>query len=288
MGDFLKPDGFVGPRGLRALSQEGSIGAEVARYVRRSRADKRARAALPYADHRRPQPVEPVLLVPGFMAGDGTLAGMSAMLRGTGYRTYRSHIRVNFGCTRETADHLERRVEAIATRRGRKVTIVGHSLGGMLARGLAARRPDLIHGIVSMGSPILAPGAVHQVLAWDADLLTRLTRAGVRGLMSEDCIAGSCARASFDESHLPLDPGVGFTAVYSRRDGIVDWRACVDPAAVPVEVTASHVGMAIDPLVFDVVRDALDGQRRARAAQAATQAATQDPAPEIRLRLSPA
>lgn len=264
----------MGPEGLRALSREGSIVTEVARFVRRSRSDRRARAALPYVGHHRPDAAEPVLLVPGFMAGDYTLVGMAKMLRGAGYRTYRSHIFMNMGCTREAADRLERRIEAIATRRGRKVSIVGHSLGGMLARGLAARRPDLIGGIVAMGSPVMAPGAVHDILARDAELLTRLTRAGFGGLMSEDCIAGACARASFDETQAPLDPGVGFTAIYSQRDGIVDWRACLDPAANPVEVRASHVGMALDPLVFDVVRDALDAQRLSRANQVAAPSGT--------------
>jgi pimeloyl-ACP methyl ester carboxylesterase len=212
-----------------------------------------------------------VLLVPGFMAGDATLAGMAAMLRRAGYRTYRSQIHVNMGCTRAAADRLERRLESIAIRRGRKVSIVGHSLGGMLARGLAARRPDLVHGIVSMGSPILAPGAVHGVLAWDAEMLTRLARAGFGGLMSEDCVAGSCARTSFEESRAPLDEATGFTAIYSRRDGIVDWRACLDPAAHAVEVTTSHLGMAFDPVVFDVVRAALDDQQVVRASRDAAQ-----------------
>lgn len=267
MGDFLKPEGFVGPQGLKALVREASVLGESARYVVRARSDRKARAALPYAGHHHRAAAEPVLLIPGFMAGDYTLAPMAKMLRGAGYRTYRSHIRVNMGCTREAADRMERRIESIATKRGRKVSIVGHSLGGMLARGLAARRPDLINGIVSMGSPILAPGAVHEVLQKDAELLTRLTRAGFGGLMSEDCIAGDCARASFEESHAPLDPEVGFTAIYSQRDGIVDWKACVDPAAIPVEVTASHVGMAMDPLVFDQVRIALEGQLAARQAE---------------------
>ncbi|MFL6060626.1 MAG: esterase/lipase family protein [Marmoricola sp.] len=266
MGDFLKPEGFAGPQGLRALSREGSIVEETVRYLRRVRADRKVSDALPYAGHHRPAGVEPVLLIPGFMAFDATLAPMARMLRGAGYRTYRSHIGVNMGCTREAADRLERRVEAIALHRGRKVSIVGHSLGGMLARGLAARRPDLIAGIVSMGSPVLAPGAVHDLLSRDAELLTRLTRAGFGGLMSEDCIAGDCARSSFEETHQPLDPAVGFTAIYSRRDGIVDWRACIDPAATAVEVSASHVGMALDPLVFDAVHTALEGQRVSRLA----------------------
>ena len=112
----------------------------------------------------------------------------------------------------------------------------------MLARGLAVRRPDLISGIVTMGSPMLAPGAHHVLLTTGVDVLVRLSRAGVPGLMSEECVAGSCARQSFDESRQPLPAGVSFTAIYSRRDGIVDWRACVDPEAHAVEVTASHVG----------------------------------------------
>ena len=269
MGAFLRPDGFVGPRGLRALSREGSVVTEAARYLVRSRSDRKARAVLPYAGHHRPGAAEPVLLIPGFMAGDYTLAPMAAMLRGAGYRTYRAQITVNSGCTREAADRLERRIESIATRRGRKVSIVGHSLGGMLARGLAARRPDLVHGIVSMGSPILAPGAVHEVLQRDAEMLTRLTRAGFRGLMSEDCIAGDCARTSFEETHASLDPEVGFTAIYSQRDGIVDWKACLDPAATHVEVRTSHCGMAVDPVVMDIVLRALRDQQVSVASRAA-------------------
>ena len=79
-------------------------------------------------------------------------------------------------------------------------------------------------------------------------------------------MAGSCARQSFEESRQPLPAGVSFTAIYSRRDGIVDWRACVDPVAHAVEVTASHVGMGLDPHVIDVVTEALrlpayDGRR---------------------------
>jgi pimeloyl-ACP methyl ester carboxylesterase len=190
---------------------------------------------------------------------------MSRSLRHQGFRTYRADIRANVGCTLAAAAQLEERLEEITQRRGSKVRIVGHSLGGMLARGVAARRPDLVHGVVAMGSPIVAPGAVHQVLAWDADLLSRLARAGFSGLMSEDCLAGACARQSFDESRAPLDPSVDFTVLYSRRDGIVDWKACLDPDAEAVEVSTSHLGMAFDPLVFDVVSAALAQQKVNRA-----------------------
>jgi pimeloyl-ACP methyl ester carboxylesterase len=269
LGSFLLPAGFDGPTGVRALSREASAIVEGARLVRRSRSDRRARALLPYAGSHRVPAHDPVLLVPGFMAGDTTLKAMSVFLRHQGFRTYRAQIHVNAGCTRQAADKLERRVEAIATRRDRKVSIVGHSLGGMLARGLAARRPDLIEGIISLGSPVLAPGAIHRVLAWDAQLLAKLTRAGFRGMMSVDCFGGECARLSFEESHEPIDPELGFTVIYSKRDGIVDWRACLDPAAEQVEVRTSHCGMAVDPAVMDQVLSALRAQQLRRATREA-------------------
>lgn len=203
------------------------------------------------------------------MAGDTTLKAMSVFLRHQGFRTYRAQIHVNAGCTRQAADHLEVRLESIATRRNRKVTIVGHSLGGMLARGLASRRPDLVEGIVSMGSPVLAPGAIHKVLAWDAQMLAKLTRAGFGGMMSADCFGGECARVSWEESQKPLDAELAFTAIYSKRDGIVDWRACLDPSADQIEVPTSHCGMAVDPIVMDHVLAALRGQQVRRATREA-------------------
>jgi triacylglycerol lipase len=267
LGSFLLPTGFDGPAGIRALARETSTIVEAGRLVRRNRADKRARALLPYAGSHRVTAQDPVLLVPGFMAGDATLKGMAMFLRHQGFRTYRAQIHVNVGCTREAADRLERRIETIAIRRDRKVTIVGHSLGGMLARGMASRRPDLVEGIISMGSPVLAPGAIHKVLAWDAEMLARLTRVGFRGMMGSDCFGGECARLSFEESKLPIDPEVAFTAIYSKRDGIVDWRACLDPGAKHVEVRTSHVGMAVDPVVMDHVLTALRDQQVRRASR---------------------
>jgi triacylglycerol lipase len=256
VGTFLHPPGFASPN-LGAVLRERSLVAEAGRYAVRSAGERRAHRRRPAAPGARFP--EPVILVPGFMAGDASLRFMAGTLRRQGFRTYRSHIHANVGCTLDAAARLEGRLESIAERRGGRVQIVGHSLGGMLARGLAVRRPDLISGVVTLGSPMLAPGAHHASLARSVDVLVRLSRAGVPGLMSEDCVAGVCARQSFDESRQPIPPSVTFTAVYSRRDGIVDWRACVDPMAVSVEVSTSHIGMAIDPRVIDHVVAALRG-----------------------------
>jgi triacylglycerol lipase len=256
LGSFLLPEGFRRPRAAAVL-RESTVVLEAGRYAVLSLEERRRRRATAYAARASRESDEPVFLVPGFMAGDATLRAMSRTLRGRGFRTYRAHIRANVGCTRAAADELERRIESVAIRRDSPVRIVGHSLGGMLARGLAVRRPDLISGIVTLGSPVLAPGAHHLLLTASVDTLVRLSRAGLPGLMAADCVAGPCAWQSFEESQQPLPPGVSFTAIYSRRDGIVDWRACLDPAAHAVEVNASHLGMGLDPRVIDVVTDAL-------------------------------
>ncbi|MBS2936832.1 alpha/beta fold hydrolase [Nocardioides sp. J2M5] len=252
---FLTPEGFAQPA-VGAVLREGSALLEGGRYAVHAWSSRGSRRRTPLGS----APVrvgEPVLLVPGFLAGDSSLAPMSRTLRHLGFRTYRADVRANVGCTLAAAAQLEERLEELVQRRGTRARVVGHSLGGMLARGVAARRPDLVAGIVTMGSPVLAPGAHHASLARSVDLLVRLNRAGMRNLMAADCVAGRCAEESFDQTRSPLPDGVDFTAIYSRRDGIVDWRACLDPAAQTVEVRSSHVGMAFDPAVITLVASAL-------------------------------
>jgi triacylglycerol lipase len=259
VADFLLPEGFDAP-GRAAVLREASVVTEAGRLAW-SRLGRRVGAHVawqtPYAGAAALRDADPVVLVPGFMAGDATLSALARALREDGHRTYRSHIHANIGCTLRAAAQLESRLESVVARRGRRVRVVGHSLGGLLARGLAVRRPDLVAGIITLGSPVLAPGAHHPSLTRSLDALVRLSRAGVPGLMALDCVTGDCARTSFDESRQPLPAGVDFTAIYSRRDGIVDWRACIDPLAVPVEVRSSHLGMAVDPTVISAVRRAL-------------------------------
>ncbi len=264
LGSFLCPPGYAGPSGVRAIARETSVVSEAARYVRRSAQDRFRRRETTWVTRTPEHAGDPVVLVPGFLAGDGSLALMARHLRAQGYRTYRSSMHANIGCTKDASDQLERRIEGVALKRGRKVTIVGHSLGGLMARGLAGRRPDLVEGIVTLGSPILAPGAAHKVLLWDLALMVRLQRAGLGRVMGADCTSGDCARTSWEAAQVPLVRGLGFTSVFSRRDGVIDWRSCLDPQARTVEVATSHLGMAFDPGVLDIVAGALDAQREAR------------------------
>lgn len=256
VADFLLPEGFAAP-GRGAVLREARVVTEAGRLAWSRLGERVSGRTAAYVGRAALRDVDPVVLVPGFMAGDASLSALARALRAQGHRTYRSHIHANVACTSRAAAQLETRLESIVARRGRRVTVIGHSLGGLLARGLSVRRPDLVAGIVTLGSPMLAPGAHHVALTRSLDALVRLSRVGVPGLMALECVAGECARSSFDESRLPVPPDVSFTAVYSRRDGIVDWRACIDPLATAVEVRSSHVGMVVDPAAIRAVCDAV-------------------------------
>lgn len=261
LAPFLSPEGYQ-PPAYWALAKELHVGHELGHAaVRVAAGTVRRRTA--------PEPGDSVLLLPGFLAGDYSLSLLARSLRAEGYRTYRSSIRSNVGCLDDTARQLERRLEAIVARRSEKVSIVGHSLGGMLGRGLALRRPDLVSGVITMGSPLMAPGSAHPLLMSAASALVALNRSGLAGLLSEDCVAGECARTTWEEFHGELDPQIDFACIYSTWDGLVDWRSCVHPRSLPIKVRASHLGMAVSPHVHDHVVAELRRQQEGRLARAA-------------------
>jgi pimeloyl-ACP methyl ester carboxylesterase len=208
----------------------------------------------------------PVLLIPGFLAGDGTLATMTHWLRMLGYRTRRAGIRANVACSEAACARLEQRLEAFAEAQGRPVAIVGQSRGGIFAKALAARRPDLVDSIVTLGSPTVAQLRVHPLVLAQIGIVGALGSGHVPGMFSLRCLRGDCCERFRSALAGPFPDDVHWTALYSRTDGIVDWRACLDPQASElVEVRASHCGMALNAQVYAEVAAALGGGGFARA-----------------------
>jgi triacylglycerol lipase len=199
----------------------------------------------------------PVLLIPGFLAGDPSLRMMASWLKGLGYRPCRARMRINVDCTTRALDRLEAELEELAEQHGGKVAVVGQSRGGAMARLLAARRPDLISGIVTLGSPLTDQLAVHPFVRAHVFGVGLLGTLGVPGLFSHGCQWGECCAGTRELAEEAFPEGVGFVSVYSRSDGIVDWHACLDPHAELAEVEASHIGMAMSAPTYRVVAKSL-------------------------------
>lgn len=194
-----------------------------------------------------------VLLVPGFGCGDRSLELTSRWLRARGYRPSGSRTGLNLGCTTELADRIEHRLEEHAETTGRRVILLGQSRGGWLARLVARRRPDLARGLVMLGSPVLDPLGAHPRALRTARKLARLSTLGVPGLLTQDCLSGSCFRTSSAALAAPLPPQVPAVTVYSRSDAIVPWELCLDKCAERVEVSSGHTGMGLDPDLYTQV-----------------------------------
>jgi triacylglycerol lipase len=201
----------------------------------------------------------PVLLVPGFLAGDASLGPMAGWLKRAGYRPARAGMVANVDCSGAALGRLEERLERVVREQGKRAVVIGQSRGGAFAKVVAVRRPDLVCGIVTLGAPQMAPLAVHPLVRLHLHAVGALGSLGAPGLFRRSCLDGECCAEFWSELAGPLPAGVGFVAVYSKSDGIVDWRACLDPYAdEQVEIGASHIGMAVNPAAWKAIASALD------------------------------
>jgi triacylglycerol lipase len=215
---------------------------------------------------------QPVMLIPGFLAGDDSLGLMTQWLRRTGHRTKSAGIRANVDCSNAVAERLRERLDCLAESTGQRVAIIGQSRGGNIAKVLAVRYPDLVSGVVALGSPQLDPFDVHPLVRAQVYAVGALGTLGVHGLFKHSCRSGKCCETFWEDLQAPMPKRVGYLCIYSKSDGIVRWRSCLDPDAEHLEIDASHVGMAVAPRAYRGIAQAL---RQFRAA---------DPGPRRRRR----
>ena len=186
----------------------------------------------------------PVVLVPGFLAGAGSLHVAGEALRAAGHDPHPAGIRWNVSCSETAVQRLTVTVERIAERDGQRVALVGHSRGGLFARVLAHRRPELISSVTTLASPHRDQLAVHPLIWVAAATLATAGLARVPGVLRWSCSGTGCCERFVRDLAAPVPESVGVLSVYSRTDGVVDWRACVDPAGRALEAATSHCGMA--------------------------------------------
>ncbi len=184
-----------------------------------------------------------VLFVPGYLASDTSMADLGAWFTRAGWIVEPSGMRRNVDCNTRALDVLERRLGEFA--QGRRALVVGHSRGGIYAMLLAARRPDLVAGAVSLAGPLQEPfSAFHPLLLLNVALIGQLGRIGVPGLLDDGCWRGSCSERIASEIRDLRATDVPLVSLYSRSDGVIDWRSCLHPAATEThEVGGSHASL---------------------------------------------
>lgn len=186
-----------------------------------------------------PRRWHPVLLIPGLMAGDASLYPLAARLRSLGHRVFFSGIWCNAGCPRRTIKWLQTSLRDAYLRTGRKVVVIGHSLGGLYARELARLRPEHVERIILLGAPLRDVIENSTPLLWPFIRLAKRIHRKCISLMKETgAVCGI-------EPQCKPPPGVPETIIYSKSDAVVDWRSCIEagPRVESIEVSSSHCGL---------------------------------------------
>lgn len=189
-----------------------------------------------------------VMVLPGFMADDSSTRQLRRFLSKKGYDVHAWGLGRNLGPNNvyDMERRLLLRLHLMKQRRGRKVSIVGWSLGGIIARELARAEPDLVRQVITLGSPFGGHPAATNV--WRIfQMITKQTE------MDPD-FAEQLQQMSAPVGHVPS------TAIYSKTDGVASWRVCMEQEHAMtdnIEVRAAHCGLGFNPFVFYAIADRL-------------------------------
>lgn len=209
---------------------------------------------------------EAVVVVPGFLGDDRYLTELYLWLRRIGYRPYFSGIGRNVDCPEILTQRLMLTIAQAYEDTQKPVFIVGHSLGGMLARGAGHRAPSMVKKVITMGAPFKSVTAHPMVLSVANFVRSNIIgeRRGRREVTSK-CFTPQCS-CEFVTTMRDGEPQDDFArnAIYSKCDGVVDWRACMEENdSLNHEVTATHIGMAFNPDVYRKLGNLLAGVKEA-------------------------
>jgi alpha/beta hydrolase fold len=183
----------------------------------------------------------PVLVLPGLMAGDDSTLPLRKFLEGRGYEVSGWGLGLNRGLREGVQEGMLDLVREFSDLHGRKISIVGWSLGGVFARELAKMLPDRVRSVISLGSPF--GGSPKSTNAWRVYELA----------------SGQSVDDAQDDA-VTVAPPVPTTAIYSRTDGICAWQSCVEKISAlseSIEVQGSHCGLAVNPAAVYAVADRL-------------------------------
>jgi Palmitoyl protein thioesterase len=195
-----------------------------------------------------------VVLIPGFLANDIYLMEMYAWLKRIGYRPYYSGIGMNADCpnlliSRRLAETMDQALRET----GRKVHLIGHSLGGIIARSVAGSRSEEVASVITLGAPFRGT-AMHPRVRDMVNLIRRQILRNHEENVLPDCYTSQCTCSFLDHLRKEIPAGVGETAIYTCTDGLVDWRYCLtDNPENNFEITGTHLGLAFNPNIYRLI-----------------------------------
>lgn len=199
-----------------------------------------------------------VVIIPGFLGTDLYLMELHGWLERIGYRAYFSGIGINAECPNLLVQRqLNKTIETALTETERRIHLIGHSLGGVMARSVTGQRSDDIASVITLASPFRSIVTSRAVVHATEAIRLRILQENGKGVLPT-CYTGRCTCNFVDSLKRDVPDSTIETAIYTRDDGIVDWRYCVtgDPDC-DFEVPGTHIGMAFNPAAYAIVADRL-------------------------------
>lgn len=194
----------------------------------------------------------PVVLIPGFLGSDTYLTEMYQWLRRIGYQSYYSRIGRNAECPELLTERLFETMDQAYQETGQQLHLIGHSLGGLIARSAAIRRPERVVQVICLASPFRNIRAHPMVLAAAGFVRGQVVgRRSRDGQVKRECYTGSCTCQFAASLRDEVPEPVRHAAIYTKTDGVVDWQSCIEEEErLNTKVDGTHVGLAFNPQVY--------------------------------------
>ena len=195
-----------------------------------------------------------VVVVPGFLGTDYYLTQMNTWLERIGYRPYLSGIGLNAECPNLLIrNRLTQTIDKALAETKRKIHLIGHSLGGVISRSVAAQRPKDIASVTTLASPFRGTVVHHSVLKAAKAVRKHILSEHGKGVLP-DCYTAKCTCDFLNSLKCRIPDSVQETAIYTKDDGVVDWRYCLtDDPEKDREVPGTHIGLAFNASVYAIL-----------------------------------